>query len=176
MATKVFLLINSKNKKVHIQNIGLGALCGAVESYKLYDKMAFGPGWSPAKRPNWCTKCIAKMVADLAKRNGAGILRPLMDYVLNMPAKKKEKKEGVIDSVRTELTFDDEGMIIKVLTGKSTGARGNFAVKVGMELVLDWNKLNEIRELTEEMEEVKLTIFKAREPNKSLDNEDPEGN
>ncbi len=149
MGTIIYLLIHKGTNKVHIKRIGLGAaqytLCGS-EAYGLYGKMIFSPAWSPSKHPDWCTKCIAKMAIDLA-RKGTGLLRPVMDYVLNVPVKKKEKKEKVIDAINTQLTFDSEEMEIKVTAGKSTGVRGSFAIKVEKTIVLRWDRLEELRHL-----------------------------
>jgi len=164
---KIYLLFHGVSGKVHIEAYGIGArlhsetLCGDMV-VKQYDKMAFAPVWKPSKHPDWCSKCITKMVTRLIKSKGTGLLRPLMDYVLNMPIKEKEKKEETIDSFRAELTFDDEEMEIKVLAGKSTGARGNFVRESDMKLTLSWDQLDSIRDLTEDTEEVKMTIFSCK--------------
>jgi len=164
---KIYLLLHHISGKVHIEAYGIGArlhnetLCADMV-LKQYDRTAFLSIWKPSKHPDWCSKCITKMVTRLVKSKGTGLLRPLMDYVLNTPVKKKEKEESVIDSFRAELSFDDEEMTLKVLAGRSTGTRGNFDIKAELELALDWDQLDNFRDLTETTEEVKMTVFSMK--------------
>jgi hypothetical protein len=156
------LFINDVSGKVHVLERG-------SHSFVLCGGRADGPISIRAFRPaiviaaeNWCSHCIKKiLMLVLANRLH---FRPVLDYVLNRPA---EKKETVIDSVRTELTFDSEEMAIKIIAGKTTGAKGNFTVQTKMELALGWDRLESFKDLTEELdevEEVKMTIFSERRP------------
>lgn len=163
MTEKIDLFINDVSGKVHVMSRASMsyAICGThsqgVHSVhrlgkKTYD---FAPG-------DWCSSCMKVVMMAALKDDKRALV--ILNYALNRSAKKEET---VIDSVRTELTFDSEEMAIKIVAGKATGTKGNFTVQTKMELALGWDKLESFRDLAEELdevEEVKMTIFSERRP------------
>jgi len=160
---KIDLFINDTSGKAHIVKEGSTsyALCGAhLQGPRSVLRVVETTPTFTSR--DWCSSCI-KHVA-MGAIAGKQRFRSILDYVLN---KRPVKKETVIDSVRTELTFDSEEMAIKIIAGKTTGAKGDFTVQTKMELAFGWDKLESFRDLTEELdgvEEVKLTIFSERRP------------
>jgi len=165
MAKEINLFINDTSGKIHVLEKGSTrfSICGALAQGPISTRL-FRPAIDLTPE-NWCAHCIKKILTSVIY--GRLHFQPVLDYVLNRPPKKSKKEETVIDSVRTELTFDSEEMTIKVIAGKTAGAKGNFTVQTKMELALGWDKLESFRDLTEELdsvEEVKMTIFSERRP------------
>jgi hypothetical protein len=155
---KIDLFINDVSGKVHVMSRASMsyAICGThsqgVHSVhrlgkKTYD---FAPG-------DWCSSCMKVVVMAALKGDKRALV--ILNYALNRSAKKEETG---IDSFRAEISFDDEEMTLKVLAGRSTGARDNFDIKAELELALSWDRLDDIRDLTEETEEVRLTVFSMK--------------
>lgn len=158
MTEKISLFINDRSGKVHImsRNSVSYAICGA-HSQGRHSLHELGNKTYDFTPRDWCSKCIEHVAMEAI--SGSKRHQFVLDHALNRPAKKEET---VIDSVRAELSFDDEELTLKVLAGRSTGARDNFGIKAELELALSWDQLDNIRDLTENAEEVKMTVFSMK--------------
>jgi hypothetical protein len=159
VAGKINLFINDKTGKVHVLERGSTSfvLCGGRSDGPISIR-PFRPAIDIAAE-NWCSHCIKKILMLVVA--GRLYFRPVLDRVLNKPA---EKKEAVIDSVRTELIFDKHALEIKILAGKTAGAREDFAIQTQMDLTFDWDDIESLRNLAEieYAEDVKLTVFSEK--------------
>jgi hypothetical protein len=160
MAGKIDLFVNDTTGKVHVLERGSTSfvLCGVRVDGPISIR-SFKPDIAiPVK--NWCSHCIKRILKSVIA--GRLYFQPVLDHALNRPAKKKKTFLAEIDSFRAEISFDDEEMTLKVLAGRSTGAESNFGIKAELELALSWDRLDNIRDITEETEEVKLTVFSMK--------------
>ncbi len=155
MATELKLFINDTNGKVHIIEQRAETLCGAltqgpmsIHMFNQYKKDVFIP-------KDWCRKCLTDVVFMII-RNGQSRFLPILDYAMSRTPKQTRKKDESIDAIRLDLSFDDEEMTIRALAGKSIGARDSFSIKVKKEVTLGWDRLDELRNMTEEAEHVTI--------------------
>ena len=159
MTTELKLFINDTSGKVHIIEQRTDTLCGTLTQGPS-SIHPFNPnGGNNFKPHNWCTKCLIDVVMRIIT-NGDSRFEPVLSYAMSKSPKKVKKTEEdkSHNALRAELTFNDEEMEIALIAGVTVGNRDTLRVLVKKKITLDWERLDHIRDLTEDAKYVEMAF------------------
>lgn len=143
---RINLCIHKRTKKIHVGTHNDQALCGTYVSQEMA-QFGFDAAKTYGRPSDWCKGCVQSIMTGMLTHDQSKFTA-VIAHILNLPANKH--KEEPIDAIRTEIIFDDESMKIKMIAGRSTGARDSIAVGVRHKIEFDWSRLESIRDIVSE--------------------------